>query len=531
MFILKKCMVLLGIMATIIFFTSQTSPVNNVNGFFADAGSFEILSSYQKRNNVLKVNSAKTKWSIFKYSLDQYKGMPITIEFSADVRREGSSGMLKWQVNNAPGYPSLSELENASSGVWHSMKGKIFLTPTNSNPEFYLTNYGINTPTILYLANPTVTITVGDPLTPDLSLTPLKSIYKDHFLIGNITNYDGFYMSGKYFDLLKHHYNIVTFNAAYPFQLAPLSEGRTYRFSEADNILDIVVRNNILAHGHVLVWYGDDPAWMTGGSREEVIQNMNDYITTVVRHFKGRVASWDVVNEAIKPNVTNAEARGDWKKCIINSENANWVDNRWYSKLGADYIELAFRAARDADPNIILYYNDNDLENQNKAEVVRKMILDINDRYKKETGETRNLIEGVGSQSHFGSTVSSPNLNVNMNNVRSSLEKLTSLGIEVAITELDILIGGYNRGTGKDTVMSERDALTQALLYARLMNLYREYSSHIKRVTFWGIDDNTSWLSAGNPTLFDWRLNAKLAFHAVSDPDGFISRNGGGVKR
>jgi len=59
------------------------------------------------------------------------------------------------------------------------------------------------------------------------------------------------------------------------------------------------------------------------------------------------------------------------------------------------------------------------------------------------------------------------------------------------------------------------------------MNIFKEFSHQIVRVTFWDLDDNNSWLSSGNPTLFDWKLNAKPAFHAVSDPDGFIQQHGG----
>jgi endo-1,4-beta-xylanase len=73
--------------------------------------------------------------------------------------------------------------------------------------------------------------------------------------------------------------------------------------------------------------------------------------------------------------------------------------------------------------------------------------------------------------------------------------------------------------------MSEEDAKTQAKLYAQLFKLYREYSSYIKRVTMWGMDDGTSWISAGNPCLFDWKLNAKKSFHAASDPDAFLKNN------
>jgi endo-1,4-beta-xylanase len=155
------------------------------------------------------------------------------------------------------------------------------------------------------------------------------------------------------------------------------------------------------------------------------------------------------------------------------------------------------------------------------------MIQDINDRYKRDTGGTRNLIEGVGTQMHIW------DLNLNLNNVRQSLRILSTLGIEIAITELDIpgqswaQTYGWNQTYGYDTDMSERDAMAQALIYARLMQIFKEYSAHITRVSFWGLTDNTSWKSAGNPTLFDWRLNAKPAFHAVSDPDGFLRQHGG----
>jgi len=79
-------------------------------------------------------------------------------------------------------------------------------------------------------------------------------------------------------------------------------------------------------------------------------------------------------------------------------------------------------------------------------------------------------------------------------------------------------VKSYERGNGKDTVMSEADETAQAKTYAELFSLYREYSKYIKRVTMWGMDDGTSWISAGNPCLFDWKLNAKKAFYAVSEP-------------
>jgi endo-1,4-beta-xylanase len=187
--------------------------------------------------------------------------------------------------------------------------------------------------------------------------------------------------------------------------------------------------------------------------------------------------------------------------------------------LGSDYIELAFRIARAADPNVKLYYNDYVHTNDLKAEVIRKMILDINDRYKRETGGSRNLIEGVGLQSHFNE------FTVNIRNERSILDKYASLGIEIAITELDVASTRFLQSYRLDTVMSERDQITQGRLYAQLFQLYKEYSNHISHVIIWGTNDHISWRSDGNPTLFDRNFNAKQAFHAVSDPEGFLRRH------
>jgi len=481
---------------------------NNVNGFFADPGSFQI-ANFEGRKNVIRVNGANTKWAVLMYSLSEYKGKEITIEISADVKRTGAGGNLNWQVNNAPYYPSVTYIENAAQGVWHTMRGRLLVTPASDAPYLYLTNWENDAQkTVYYIADPVVTVREGNIVKPDLSLKPLKSVYEKDFLIGNIT--DGTYMSGKHFELLKHHYNAVTLTSTYPFVLAPTKGD--YRWETADRQIDLMRANNMYIHGHCLVWHELAPKWMTTGTRAEVEKNLNGYISAVLAHFKEKITSWDVVNEAMRDGLSAADASGDWKKCIRNSKN-QWSANPWYDKLGPDYVELAFRAARAADPDITLYYNDYGLEDINKAEAVRKMINDINDRYKKETGGGRNLIEGVGSQSHIYEV-----RNFNINNVRSSLEKLVSLGIEISVSELDLSVKSYERGSGKDTPMSQADEAAQAKFYGDLFSLYREYSKYIKRVTMWGMDDGTSWISAGNPCLFDWMLNAKKAFFAVSGP-------------
>ncbi|MCL2245199.1 MAG: endo-1,4-beta-xylanase [Treponema sp.] len=333
----------------------------------------------------------------------------------------------------------------------------------------------------------------------------LKAVYKKDFLIGNVINH--VYMSGGHFDLLKKHFNTVTCeNEMKPENLAPLSKSGEYKWQMADSMVNKMKENGIQVHGHTLIWHSQTRTWMTSGSPQEAKENMINHINTVLDHFRGKVVSWDVVNEAMADGITDPS---DWKSCLR-------AESGWYKTLGPDYVELAFRTARQADPEIILYYNDYGLNDCNKAAAVRNMVKDINDRYKAE-GNNRSLIDGIGMQGHYG-------LWLNVNDVRASLEMFKETGVEISITELDIesrLTNSREWGVNRNTVMPQEQAQQQAKLYAQLFRLFREYKDTIARVTFWGMDDKNSWKSIGNPCLFDGELNPKPAFFAVSNPDEY----------
>ena len=341
---------------------------------------------------------------------------------------------------------------------------------------------------------------------PNKDLPALKDIYKDYFLIGNIIN--GVYMKGEYIELITKHFNTVTCeNSMKPSDLAPRQRGGQYNFSGADQMLNLMSSNNILVHGHTLVWHSQTPAWMFEGTPEQVKQNMVNHINTVLAHYKGKVFSWDVVNEAIRDGINPGEQNADWKTQLRTGSG-------WYKAMGPEYIELAFRTARAADPNVKLYYNDYSMNNLRKSQVAANMIKDINERYRAE-GNNRNLIDGIGFQGHYGLTTS-------VQNVRESLDKFVQLGVEIAISELDIevrSVGSGNFGIGKDSVIPEAVQRTQALVYAQFFNLFKEYKDSIVRVTMWGLTDELSWKSLGNPCLWDGDVRAKQAFFAVADPD------------
>ena len=92
--------------------------------------------------------------------------------------------------------------------------------------------------------------------------------------------------------------------------------------------------------GHNLCWHESVPGWIRKiDNKDEIKQIFVDHITTVCKHYAGKLQSWDVVNEAIDPN---GKLPGGLRKSF------------WYDNLGPDYIDLAFHTAREADPNVKL---------------------------------------------------------------------------------------------------------------------------------------------------------------------------------
>jgi endo-1,4-beta-xylanase len=118
-------------------------------------------------------------------------------------------------------------------------------------------------------------------------------------------------------------------------------------------------------------------------------------------------------------------------------------------------------------------------------------------------------------QAHYTTTT-------NPANVRASIERFAQLGIEVHITELDVTVAG---SSGQEALTAEQE-LRQAVLYARLFVIFKEFKDVIERVTFWGLDDSTSWRADRFPLLFHRDLTPKLAYHAVINPEDFLRERG-----
>ena len=338
---------------------------------------------------------------------------------------------------------------------------------------------------------------------------PLHEIYHGKFLVGNIIRNTDDFTNTTRSGILKRHFNIVTAeNDMKPNHLAPgsapssVSAVWNYSFDTADTIVNKAREAGFAVHGHTLIWHSQSPAWLANGGEPY----LNKFVTDVTDHFKGKLVSWDVVNEAMRDDLNSSDASGSWKDCLRQN------DSLWYKSIGPDYIEKAFLAARAADPDIKLFYNDYNLNNANKAKAVYNMVNDINKKYPNAGG--RPLIDGIGMQTHH-------HLKTDPQTVKASIQLFASLGVEIAISEMDIVAadgGSINMSLGS---WNDNNARLQAVQYAAMFGIFIDYSNYISRVIFWGLDDGTSWRTHNHPTLLDNNYGLKPAFLAVMNPDKF----------
>ena len=307
-----------------------------------------------------------------------------------------------------------------------------------------------------------------------------------------------------------------TFNSLTPeFQLkadvlAP-TEG-VYDFTRADQIVDWALENGMEVRGHALVWHEATPDYFYEGTPAEIRARLEDYITTVVTHFRGRVRVWDVVNETTSVD-------------IFNGENGIGPDRPtgWYQAVGsADYIDWAFHAARAADPDALLFYNDYETENPIK----RAWVIEIVQRL-----QARGVpIDGIGHQMHLQPNSTAAEALAAIDDVDNQF-----LGVINHITELDM--SAYNNPGSCWVSQTNCEAdigpnapseflATQARVMRDLFNGLALRPS-VESVTTWGVLDGDSWLNFtpveryNYPLLFDRDGNPKPAYEAIVD-DNYV---------
>ncbi|MGY0066990.1 endo-1,4-beta-xylanase [Streptomyces sp. QTS137] len=283
----------------------------------------------------------------------------------------------------------------------------------------------------------------------------------------------------QYVNTLNTEFNSVTAENEMKWDALEPSRG-SFSFGNADRIVNHAQSRGMAVRGHTLVWHSQLPGWVSGLGASELRSAMNNHINQVMAHYRGKIHSWDVVNEAFQDGNSGARRSSPFQ-----------------DRLGNGFIEEAFRTARAADPNAKLCYNDYNTDGINaKSNAVYNMVRDFKSR-----GVP---IDCVGFQSHFNSASPVPS------DYRANLQRFADLGVDVQITELDI------EGSGAAQATSYGNAVTACLAVARCTG-----------ITVWGIPDKYSWRSGGTPLLFDDNYNKKPAYHAVLSALGGSDGGGG----
>ena len=235
---------------------------------------------------------------------------------------------------------------------------------------------------------------------------------------------------------------------------------------------------------------------------------MEHHINTVAGRYKGRIHSWEVVNEAL-------------------NEDGSLRQSPWLEIIGDDYIEKAFEFAHAADPEAKLYYNDYNLYKPEKAAGARALIAGLQQK--------GIAVHGAGMQGHYG--LDQPE---DLKEFGAAIRAFGEMGLEVYITELDLSVLPFppQQDWGADVSIDMElneiynpypDGLPadveeqQAARYFKLFKILLANRDSVARVTFWGINDGHSWKNnwpmqgrTDYPMLFDRANGLKPAFHRVT---------------
>lgn len=287
---------------------------------------------------------------------------------------------------------------------------------------------------------------------------------------------------------LRREFDMVVAENA--FKWDALRPARTrFDFRGADAVVNFARQNRMAIRGHTLVWHRQVPRWLLRGrfTRREVVELLRQHIRAVVGRYRGRVAAWDVVNEAVDDETGGLR-----------------TDSFWHRALGPEYIELAFRFAREADPRAVLYYNDYSAEGVNrKSDGVYRLLSDLKSR-----GVP---VDGVGWQMH------------ELNGFRTGAEhrenakRLTALGLELSITEMDVRM---------KLPASRADYERQAEGYASAAEFCLS-EPKCKALVLWGFADKYSWVPGefpgwGDALIYDRDWRPKPAYFALRRALGVI---------
>ena len=292
-------------------------------------------------------------------------------------------------------------------------------------------------------------------------------------------------------------FSVVTPNNEMKWQVVEPTQGN-FDWSGADSLVAFAKANHQLVRGHTLCWHNQLPNWLTTGvsngtiSASQLRGLLQQHIYTEVGRYRGRIWQWDVCNEFLTDSTPSKIDPG----------------NFWIANLGPGVIADAFRWARQADPNALLFFNDYNIGGEDgtnaKADAAYALAQQLLDDHVP--------IDGIGIQGHLDTQYGwNPRL------LREDIERYASLGLKVAITEADVRTFVNNATDQVPT--SSLAQFAQPFEFSEMLKAGLAVPEFIS-FTVWGFTDRDSWVPGfftgeGYATIYDVNLNPKPAYYAL----------------
>jgi endo-1,4-beta-xylanase len=297
-----------------------------------------------------------------------------------------------------------------------------------------------------------------------------------------------------FIDLVREQAGLVVAENEMKWQVMNRGTPDDDDYGPADTIANFASANHLVLRGHNLLWYHRTPSWYFDlPSRQEQERAVVRHIQELAGHYRGKIHSWDVVNEPIEPK----DGRPDGLRTKVFLET-----------LGPEYLDLAYRTAKQADPAARLVVNEYDIElDAPEQEARRVALLHLLEKMK----GSGTPVDAVGIQAHLTAVGGPP---FSAAKLRRFLAEIAGLGLTIQITELDVT----DERAPADIAV--RDQLV-ADTYRRFLDAALDEPA-VKMVVTWGLSDRHSWIVRRETYEAKWRtdgvLSRPLPFDAHLEP-------------